>query len=428
MYSPEPWLGLLLLVLIVLSTTANVALRNASRVRLLERLGRAGQPPDLLNRLLERRSELLIATSTVRMVAVALAVLLAAHMVGIRPAAAPGRAYPAAFLIPMILILIAGVAVPNAWARYAGDAFLARSIHILLGLRYVLYPLVAFLRLFDELVRRLAGVPVMDEQESEAQQIEREILGVVSEAESAGAVNEEDAEMIESVIEFRDLQVGQVMTPRTEIVAVPSTATLFEVKETIAHEGHSRLPVYGENIDDIRGVVYAKDLLKLDGEARFDPLTVMRKVPFVPETKLVADLLAELRAKQVHIAIVLDEYGGTAGLVTIEDIVEEIVGEIADEYEAAPPETIHRIDDHTVEADARVRIDELNDELHLGLSEEEDYDTLGGFLFSQMGRIPAVGEEYRQGNLRFQILAAEERRISRVRVEVLATSPSHARE
>jgi len=423
MYSAELWTTLLLLVVIVLSTTANAALRTVSRVRLMERLTQAGKSPDLLNRLLQRRSELLIATSTVRLGAILVLVLLVARTVGIRPAQTPLQAYAAAFLLPMLLILIMGVAVPNAWARYAGDVFLARALPVLLGLRHVLYPLVAFLHLFDGLVRRLAGVPQVNQEQAEADQIEREILGVVSEAESAGAVNEEDAEMIESVIEFRDTQVEEIMTPRTEIVAVSATATLFEVKETIAHEGHSRLPVYGENIDDIKGVLYAKDLLKLD-DTRFDPLAVMRKVPFVPETKRVADLLTELREKQVHIAIVLDEYGGTAGLVTIEDIVEEIVGEIADEYEAAPPETIHRIDERTIEADARVRIDELNDELDLDLPEEEDYDTLGGFLFSHMGRIPATGEEYHYGQIRFKILEAEERRINRVRVELLAPSPS----
>ena len=418
MNSPELWCGLVLLLLILLSTTANVALRSVSRVRLADRLERGRKPASLLPRLMERQTELLIATSTVRMVAIALVVLLAARLVHIVPTVAPWRSYLAAFFMPMILILIAGVAVPNAWARYAGDVFLARAIRVLLVVRYPLYPLVAFLRLFDGVVRRLAGVPIVDEAEAEAEQIEREILGVVSEAEEAGAVNEQDAEMIESVIEFRDRQAGQIMTPRTEIVAVPATATLFEVKETIVHVGHSRLPVYGENIDDIKGVLYAKDLLKLDDKAHFDPVAVMRKVPFVPETKRVGELLAELRQKQVHIAIVLDEYGGTAGLVTIEDIVEEIVGEIADEYEGAPPQTIRRIDDHTIEADARVRIDELNDELNLRLPEEEDYDTLGGFLFSQMGRIPTVGEEYRHGNARFQILAAEERRIGRVKVEL----------
>jgi CBS domain containing-hemolysin-like protein len=424
--SPQLIFGLLLVGLMVVSTTANVALRGVSRVRLAERLERMGLPPALLNQLFDRRGELLLATSTVRISAILMLVLLAADVAGIRPARAPLRAYGLAFLASMGVTLVMGVAIPNAWARYAGEPFVAASIRLLLGLRYLLYPLVAFLRLFDVLVRRLAGVPADDGQEAEAQQIEKEILGVVSEAESAGAVHEQDAEMIESVIQFRDTQAGQIMTPRTEIVAVPATATLFEVKETIAHEGHSRLPVYGDNIDDIKGVLYAKDILQVADDAHFDPLALMRKVPFVPETKRVADLLGELRLKQVHIAIVLDEYGGTAGLVTIEDIIEEIIGEIADEYESRPPETIRRINERTLELDARVRIDELNDELRLQLPDEDDYDTVGGFLFSKMGRIPAAGEEFRYENVLFKVLAAEERKINRVRVEVLSASPSAA--
>lgn len=408
----------------VLSTAANLALRGGSRVRMAERLVRAGLPPALLNQLFARRSELLLATATVRMSTILMLALMMADVAGIRPVVSPARSYILAFLASIAITLVMGVAIPGAWARYAGDALVAAAVRPLLALRIALFPVVAFLRLFDVLIRRLAGVPHSDEQEAEAEQIEKEILGVVSEAESAGAVHERDAEMIESVIEFRDTQVGEIMTPRTEIVAVPATATLFEVKETIAHDGHSRLPVYGENIDDVKGVLYAKDILQIDDDGRFDPLAIMRKVPFVPETKKVPDLLAELRAKQVHIAIVLDEYGGTAGLVTVEDIVEEIVGEIADEFEARPPETIKRLDDRTLEVDARVHIDELNDELSIDLPDEEDYDTIGGFLFSRLGRIPTTGEEYRHGNVVLRVIEAEERKINRVRVEVQAASPS----
>jgi putative hemolysin len=222
------------------------------------------------------------------------------------------------------------------------------------------------------------------------------------------------------VIEFRDKDVAAIMTPRTEIVALPATVTLLEAKETIIREGHSRIPVYGRNIDDVQGVLYAKDLLGCDEREPFDPTEVMRKVPFVPETKRIPDLLAELREKKVHLAIVVDEYGGTAGLVTIEDIIEEIVGEISDEYEAAEPPPIRRIDERTVEADARVRIDELNEELNIDLPEGKDYDTVGGFLFSEMGKVPAAGEEHHCGNVRFRVLDAEARKINRLRIEVLA--------
>jgi CBS domain containing-hemolysin-like protein len=145
----------------------------------------------------------------------------------------------------------------------------------------------------------------------------------------------------------------------------------------------------------------------------------MRKVPFVPEAKRISDLLAELRQQKVHLAIVLDEYGGTAGLVTIEDILEEIVGEITDEYEEPEPDPIHRVADNALEVDGRVHIDEINEELGVELPEGDDYDTIGGFVFTSMGKIPATGEEMWHGNVRLKVIDAEERRINRLRVEVV---------
>jgi CBS domain containing-hemolysin-like protein len=138
----------------------------------------------------------------------------------------------------------------------------------------------------------------------------------------------------------------------------------------------------------------------------------------VPESKPIADLLQELREQKVHLAIVLDEYGGTAGLVTIEDIIEEIVGDIADEYETPAPESIRRIDEHTIEVDARVRIDEINEQLRTELPEGEDYDTVGGFVFSALGKIPETGEELSYQNVKFRVIDAEQRRINRLRVQV----------
>ncbi len=423
--SAELWLGLVLIGLITVFSTANVAIRHVSRVRLAERLEPAGRER-LVDRLMAHRDELLLTTSLGRLSGILGLVLLVGHALGARPAAHISFHYAAIFLICIFLVGITGVAIPNAWARYQGEAFLAAVLPAMLGLRLALYPIVVFLRLFDGLVRRLAGVPPIDEEEAEAEQIEQEILGAVSEGEKSGAVHEEDAEMIESVIELRDTQVGQIMTPRTEVVALPDTATIIEAKETITRAGHSRIPIYGENIDDIKGVLYAKDLLNIDDTEPFDPLEVMRKVPFVPETKLVPDLLQELREKKVHLAIVLDEYGGTAGLVTIEDIIEQIVGDIADEYEHTEPAAIRRIDPQTLEVDARVHIDELNDELKVELPEDRDYETVGGFLFSEMGKIPRTGEEFRYNNLLFRVLEAEERKINRIRVEVVtdrATAP-----
>ncbi len=422
MFQTELWAALALTALITLSTTAHVAIRHCSRVRLSERLDRVGRGARL-QQFIDHRATLIFCSSVVRIAAILALALLITHML----APAGGREtlaqYLGAFSISVVVVLVFGVAIPNAWAQYGDDAFLVATLPVLLGLRYVFTPLLAFERLADGLVRRLAGVPKSDAKQDEADQIEKEILGAVSEGELAGAVHEQDAEMIESVMAFRDKDVADIMTPRTEIAALPATATLIEAKEFITRVGHSRIPVYAESLDDVRGVLYAKDLLMLEDRDFFDPTEVMRKVPFVPETKKVSDLLAEMREKQVHLAIVVDEYGGTAGLVSIEDIVEEIIGDIADEYEPPEPEPMRRIDPHTLEIDARVHIDELNEELDVELPEGPDYDTVGGFLFSEMGKIPIAGEELRYQNVRFHVLDAEERKINRLRVEVLPEEP-----
>ena len=415
----ETWIGLALMVVVALFATANVALRHFSRAHVADRLEALGRAA-WLQRLVDNRNDLIFCTSVIRVSAMLALVLLITHLLGAAPTADPVRRYAVIFVIAMTVLLVVGVAIPNAWARYAGDSFLIAALPVLIVLRYALWPLLAVEHLSDALVRRLAGVTRTEEAGAEAEQIEQEILSAVSEGEAAGTVHEADADMIASVIEFRDKDVAAIMTPRTGIVALPTTATLIEAKETIVREGHSRIPIYGENIDDIQGVLYAKDLLSYnEREEPFDPTVIMRKVPFVPETKRIPDLLAEMREKKVHLAIVVDEYGGTAGLITIEDIIEEIVGEISDEYEAAEPPPIRRIDERTVEVDARVRIDELNEELDADLPEDKDYDTVGGFLFSEMGKVPVAGEELRRGNVRFRVLDAEARKINRLRVEVI---------
>jgi len=413
------WIGLLLAVAVTFFTTATVAMHHLSRVHLSERLQKKGKGK-LLDRLTASRDELIFCCSLLRICAILGLVFLIAQFYGIKPRSVSVGQYVAVFVSGVLLLGLIGVTLPNAWARYGGSGFLSVTLPALLAMRYILYPAVAVHRVTDLLVRRLAGVPQADDKQVEADQIEQEILEAISEGELAGAVHEEDAEMIESVMEFRDKDVAEIMTPRTEIAALPSTATLADAKAMITREGHSRIPIYDENVDDIKGVLYAKDLLSLDEGSPFRPAEVMRKVPFVPETKRIPDLLAELREKQVHLAIVVDEYGGTAGLVTIEDIIEEIVGEIADEYEAPEPEPIRRIGPHALEVDARVHINELNEELEIEIPEDKDYDTVGGFLFSEMGKIPEAGEQMRYENVRFSVLDAEERKINRLRIEVLA--------
>jgi len=422
--SIEFWIGLVLLLVLVLATTANTSVRHFSRLRLQKELEKRGRS-DLFPRLIDNQVALLFCSSLLRICCIIALVLLIEHVFRNTPAGARVGMdheflahYGITFLSALLLVMVFGVAIPNAWARYDADRFLATGLPTLMVLQKMLLPLVSFQHAVNWIARRLAGIPDDSDVQDEVEEIEKEILGVVSEGEATGVVHEKYASMIERIMQFRDKTVGQIMTPRTDIVAIPSTATQEEAKELITREGHSRIPVYDENIDDIRGVLYAKDLLTLSEIDSFDPLEMMRKVPFVPESKPIADLLQELREQKVHLAIVLDEYGGTAGLVTIEDIIEEIVGDIADEYETPAPESIRRIDENTIEVDARVRIDEINEQLRTELPEGEDYDTVGGFVFSALGKIPETGEELSYQNVKFRVIDAEQRRINRLRVQV----------
>jgi CBS domain containing-hemolysin-like protein len=228
--------------------------------------------------------------------------------------------------------------------------------------------------------------------------------------------------MIENVLELSNSTADEIMTPRTDIVAVEVNSDLQKVLETITSGGHTRVPVFEENIDNIVGLIYAKDLLAEIGRnpVDFKLRDKMRKAYFVPETKLLRVLLHEFQNQKLHIAVVLDEYGGTAGIVTLEDILEELVGEIADEYEETSAEPVKKIDENTIEADARTYIDDLNDEFDMNLPEDEDYETVGGFVFSRLGYIPKANESFDYENLTFTIASAEARKIKRIRIQKIS--------
>jgi CBS domain containing-hemolysin-like protein len=313
--------------------------------------------------------------------------------------------------------MIFGVALPHVWAEYAGESLIASVALGLLAIGVPFRPLAAMKEGLDNLVRRLSGQqPNPDEAIAE---IEQEILDAVSEGEAQGHMAEDEKEMIVSVIELRDQHVAEIMTPRIEVVGVEVQSSLEDIKRLIAEQGYSRMPVYEESQDNILGILNTKDLLTLDAAQPFDIRQVMRKAIFVPDMKTVRDLLREFKKQKTKIAIVLDEYGGTAGVVTTTDIYEELVGDIEDE-EDEPDEQpdIVKIDEATSEIDARVRVDEFNEEFDLELPDNEGYDTVGGFILSRLGRIPKVGDVLTIDGLQITVLDADERRISRVRVHI----------
>jgi putative hemolysin len=338
----------------------------------------------------------------------------------VEPATQQGYRYIAPFSLGIVLMSIFGVALPYAWAKHAGEKLLCLSYPLLSLLAVVAAPLVWLQTAYDAVIRRLAGVAHTTPQE-QLEEKHEEFLTELEQHRLEGAVDEEEQEMIENVLELSESTADEIMTPRTDITAVDVNVDLKTLLDTIATAGHTRVPVYKETVDDIVGLVYAKDLLEEIGKdpAEFTLQDKLRKAYFVPETKPLRALLHEFQGQKLHIAVVLDEYGGTAGIVTLEDILEELVGEIADEYEEAPADTIERIDPDTIELDARTYVDDLNDQFHLALPEEEDYDTVGGFVFTQLGCIPKAGDSFEYQNLRVTILSAEARKINRLRIQQL---------
>ena len=220
---------------------------------------------------------------------------------------------------------------------------------------------------------------------------------MVEEGEKTGIVDLAERELIESVIVFNDRTVVEAMTTRPDIVALPMSSTLPTLRDTIDGSGHSRIPIYDDSLDHIIGVVHARDLVQFvaSPDAPFDIRDVMRQPFFVPESKPLPDLLRDFRHQNVHLAIALDEYGGTAGLISIEDVLEELVGEMSREG-ADETAMFKRIDDTTAEVDARMHIEEFNRFLGTALPEDAGYDTLGGFVSAHLGRIPPEGHHLRR--------------------------------
>ena len=234
----------------------------------------------------------------------------------------------------------------------------------------------------------------------------------------------DERRLLQSIVDFGDTLVREVMTPRPDIVAIAGTATVAELRTLFREQEYSRIPVYQDNLDNILGILFVKDLIRIIDETADTAgiQRLLRPATFVPETKRVAELLKEFQHKQVQLAIVVDEYGGTAGLVTLEDLLEEIVGEIRDEYDVETEPVVEEADGSLVFS-GKVSFDEVRDRLHVEI-EPEGFETVGGFVLTRVGRVPAAGESFEIDGLVVEVLEAERRRIHRVRVKRATTVAS----
>jgi len=403
-----------------------IALRTFSHVKLQQALSsrRRRKPErdkilDLTDRVIENTEKLILTCSLYRLFFnMCILLMLVAVLAKLRPAKLAISDFALAFIIALALFSVFSLAIPHAWAKYAGEKILARTYRLLMLFSIIVSPILYVFRLYDGLIRRLAGVAQISPEERQEEKQEEFLTGL-EQRRTEGVLDREEQKMIEHVLELSETTAGEIMTPRTDIVAIEVKSDLTTILETIKSAGHTRVPVFEDNIDNIVGLIYAKDLLAEIGKnpADFKIRDKMREAYFVPETKLLRVLLHEFQNKKQHIAIVLDEYGGTAGIITLEDILEELVGEITDEYEKTPPVPIKKIDQNTIDVDARTYIDDLNDQFELNLPEDEDYDTIGGFVCSRLGYIPKAGESFDYENLKFSITSAEPRRIKHIRIQ-----------
>ena len=248
---------------------------------------------------------------------------------------------------------------------------------------------------------------------------EEELLAALHVSEEAGVIEEQEHQMIHGIIEIGDKTVREILIPRTDIVAVDREEQLRDIVKLFKQHRHTRMPVFEHDIDHVVGLIHTKDLLlfyTLSSSRKFDMDKVLRPIEFTPEQKKVDELLNDMRTKKVHMMIVVDEYGGTAGLVTLEDLLEEIVGEIRDEYDTAEQEDLVIINDHEARVDAGFPLEELNERLHLGIEESGDYDSVGGYVHSVLGKIAEEGDSFQSGRAKWIVEKVKGRRIETIRL------------
>lgn len=419
-----PLLALLSLTAATYLSALSLALLDVSRSELQRRLEALGKEA-LADWLFDRLNPASLAVALLRTTArVAVTVCVIAWVMRLENSATLtwGSLLLAGGISAALMWLFTSV-LAGAMARHSAVALVSTALPWMRIIHAALLPITKTVGFIDVVVRRLSGADQTGDDEAE-----EDLLRSIEDTQQQGVLDEQAAQMLENVVEFRNTEVGEIMTPRTDIQGIALTNDLAAIRDAIGSAGHSRIPVYRNNLDHIVGVLYVKDLIIWVGRdpAGFQLEPLLRRPIVVPASKPIRSLLAEFRQSEVHMAIVIDEYGGTAGLITIEDVLEEIVGDIRDEHEPADETepTLTVIDETRAEMDGRFHIFDLNSRLGLHLPEDGDYDTVAGFLLAQLGRVPAAGESIASHDARFTVLEATPTNIKRIGVELLPAAPA----
>lgn len=404
-------------VLVALSgffSGSETALMSVNKIRIRELANEGDRKAEIVDRLLADHTRLLatilIGNNLVNIAASAIATSLAIEIFG-------SSGVGIATGIVTLIILIFGEITPKSIGNRRAVKYSKLVAPILFWMERLLSPLIT---LFVMVIRLFVGEGNLL---STSFLSEEEIRRFVNVSEEEGVIKRTERKMINSIFEFDDTTVKEVMVPRIDVVGVEEKANIRQLVKLAVDRGHSRIPVFQESIDRVTGIIYVKDLLQLLIDNKDEDIIVKeykRPAYFIPESKKINELLTEMRKRKVHISIVLDEYGGTAGLITIEDLLEEIVGDIQDEYDLEP-KLIEYLNEHELLLDARINIDELNEILPEPILDEENYETISGFILYQLGYLPKEGEKLEIDNFIIQVDKILENRLDKIKI--ISTQP-----
>jgi putative hemolysin len=391
------------------------ALREVSNARLEERLTSKDEI-ELYNRLLQDDHETVTDLSTIRAVTLALGGAILGYLY---LSAQPSPVDLLKCLATLSLFILFADLLPRAYGDRFAESIVIRFIPGVWRLLWLCQPLLIPFRGAVLIAMRITG---STEKEDAVEEADDEIRSAAIEAVREGVLEQSAYNMIEKVIDFRDAEVSEIMTPRIDICGISIEASFAEAVEILVKHGHSRLPVFEESIDKIVGIVHIKDIVERvhhkNGSTSLCIRELIRKPLFVPESKRVRDLFGEIKNNKIHVAVIVDEYGGTAGLVTLSDIISEIFGDIDDEHDIPERHSIEKLTDTSYSVDGKVHIDELNESLDLNLPEEDDYDTIGGFLSAHLGKVPSIGDQHQVKHLLFKVTEGDERKVDRIEIYI----------
>ncbi len=407
------WIQILeLIVLLALSgffSSAETSMVSVSKIRLRTLEEEGDKKAALALKILENQSKMLsailIGNNLVNTSAASIASLIA-YSFG-------GAAVSIATFIITFLILVFGEITPKTWATINADKLAITYAPAVSLLMKILTPVIWFVNLFSSAILKLMGIKDSDKNQS---MTESELRTIVDVSHEEGVIEEDEKDMINKVFDLGDAKAKEVMVPRVHVVMAEENSTYKDLLAIFREEKFTRIPIYKEKIDNIVGIVNMKDLLMYDDFSHFDMQKILRKPKFTYENKKVSELLMEMKESTFNLAIVMDEYGEFSGIVTLEDIIEEIVGDVQDEYDAHEEENIVKLNNQTYDVKGYLSLHDLNDYLDLDL-DSEDFDSIGGLVIDTLGRLPQTNDETILPNgIRIKVLKVEKNRIESVRL------------